>query len=831
MPYTGYIVSVYQDCNPYSATYGQERTERTQDTESCPVQKPANYVQVYTYCEMNPNGSYTGNCVIVYEDVEPLSATYGNQMEEVYSDGVLCPPDSADADWQQIDQYCEQIAYQPSGKLGNSGYMVTVQQDMGEYSPTYGQTRENKVQDLVHCTPPSTEDVWVIISETCHLENGVQDGTKDVVRVNTNEYSPNYNDGATETINVEDTVMCPPDPTAPVWTETSYVCEQVDGYNTGYTIITEEDTNPQSSTYGQTRTRRVSDDSRCPLQTADTFTWRIINNRSASTDTITSITVSFNNGAFDIVAGGSLAPVGGQINGSSVMPANLKSTGLVCSSITLTPNNGMPTIYQFSQTPSPYTWNTDYASTLIITIWDGDGTGPEWTEISYVCETVDGYRTGASTVTEQDMNPDSATYGQTRTRVIEYDSRCPAQTDGDWVETSWSCQQENGYNTGYRISVQTDQNPNSPTYGTTRSRLIYDTTNCPLDTTAAWTEVSYECETVDGHRTGNAIVTEEDINPGSATYGQTRTRTVSDDERCAVDTDPNWVVVSYECEDTAALWNWEEISRSCELDGNYENTGNAIVVERNINPNSAEYGQTRTTLVEDLTDCPIGGTGYKLTYIYNDRETRHIVCNGDPVLSKTEISSSVGAQTSLLSQPIIGNCVETVGVDAFRNYTGFSSVEFPVSVTQISGGAFSGCSILRDVELPPYLTVIGSYAFDGCRNIVGTETIPTSSTYKALRIPDTVTDIDEYAFAYCTSIQAVHVGTGITYIGYRAFYGDSALVHFIIDATTPPTLGANAFNGANAYLKIYVPSASVSTYKAASGWSTYSSRIQAIPNS
>jgi hypothetical protein len=28
---------------------------------------------------------------------------------------------------------------------------------------------------------------------------------------------------------------------------------------------------------------------------------------------------------------------------------------------------------------------------------------------------------------------------------------------------------------------------------------------------------------------------------------------------------------------------------------------------------------------------------------------------------------------------------------------------------------------------------------------------------------------------------------------------------------------------------IYVPSASVDTYKAASGWSTYASRIQAIP--
>ena len=718
MPYTGYIVSVYQDCNPYSATYGQERTERTQDTESCPVQKPANYVQVYTYCEMNPNGSYTGNCVIVYEDVEPLSATYGNQMEEVYSDGVLCPPDSADADWQQIDQYCEQIAYQPSGKLGNSGYMVTVQQDMGEYSPTYGQTRENKVQDLVHCTPPSTEDVWVIISETCHLENGVQDGTKDVVRVNTNEYSPNYNDGATETINVEDTVMCPPDPTAPVWTETSYVCEQVDGYNTGYTIITEEDTNSQSSTYGQTRTRRVSDDSRCPLQTADTFTWRIINNRSASTDTITSITVSFNNGAFDIVAGGSLAPVGGQINGSSVMPANLKSTGLVCSSITLTPNNGMPTIYQFSQTPSPYTWNTDYASTLIITIWDGDGTGPEWTEISYVCETVGGYRTGASTVTEQDMNPDSATYGQTRTRVIEYDSRCPAQTDGDWVETSWSCQQENGYNTGYRISVQTDQNPNSPTYGTTRSRLIYDTTNCPLDTTAVWTEVSYVCEQQDGFNTGNTIITERDINPGSATYNTTRTRTVSNDPRCVRDTNPNWVIESWVCEQESAPSTdpiWVEQSRVCEKDGNNENTGNAIVTQIDTNPNSPTYNTTRTITVADSSNCPLS-TNYKLRYTTSDVfwPSGEIACNGNGTLSSTEITEEFPNVYKIVTAEI-GSCVTAIGRSAF--YTSqnsqLTSVVIPNTVTYIDSQAFRSCRSLTSITClattPPTLNATNAF--------------------------------------------------------------------------------------------------------------------------
>ena len=491
---TGYLIEVYMDANPYSDTYGQERTERILDTEECQTQQPANYVHVYTYCEMNANGSYTGNCVQVFEDVEPLSPTYGQQMEQVSADGVLCPPDSTESDWQTIDTYCEQIAYQPSGKLGNSGYMVTVQQDMGEYSPTYGQTRENKVQDVVNCTPPDTSDVWVEVRRVCHLENGYQDGTVDIYKVNTNEYSPNYDFGAEVVFNEPDSVNCPASEYAPNWTETSRTCQvDANGYNTGYAIVVETDTNPNSSTYNTTRTSTVEDSANCPYQESSMISWRIINNRGATTDTVTTITLNFNSN-FSITASGSLPPVGGTMSGAAIIPASLKSTALTVQSITLGPNQSLPVLYQYSQNPSPYTWTTDGSGTLVVTLWDGDGTGPEWTEVSYTCETVSGYRTGAAIITEEDMNPDSATYGQTRTRTVENDSRCPAQTDGDWVETSWSCQKQNGYNTGNVLSVQTDQNPNSSTYGTTRTRIVYDTTRCPIDLNPDWVVISTRCE-------------------------------------------------------------------------------------------------------------------------------------------------------------------------------------------------------------------------------------------------------------------------------------------------------------------------------------------------
>lgn len=674
MAKTGYLVSVYMDANPYSPTYGQERTERILDTEECKTQQPANYVLVYTYCEMNPNGSYTGNSVKVYEDVEPLSPTYGNQMEEVVTDQVLCPPDSAEADWQQINQYCEQIAYQPSGKMGNSGYMVTVFRDMGEYSPTYNQTRETKEQDLVHCAPPSTEDVWVIISETCHLVDGLRDGTKDVVRVNTNEYSPNYNDGQSETINVEDLTMCPLDEQSPVWTETSYVCVLDDGYRTGYVTVTEEDTNPQSASYGQTRTRTYEDLERCPYQPKPqpvTLKWRVVNNRSASTDTITSITLHFN-GNFDIDILGSIAPVGGTLQGTVNLPASLTSTGLVLASVELSPNTSLPRLFQTQQTPSPFVWNDSTGSdVLVVTLWDGDGTGPMWSEVSYTCETVSGYRTGASIVVEEDVNPESGTYGQTRTRTIENDSRCPAQTDADWVETSWSCEKESGYNTGNVISVQTDQNPNSSTYNQTRTRIISDTTRCPLDTTADWVEVSYVCEKVDGkYNTGSIIITERDINPGSATYNTTRTRTETGDARCVRNENPDWSEESYVCEQ-----------------------------EQEPEPTPVYNFKVRTT--------SSGGT-----------ETT-VNCNGNTGLEANEITDRNCVSA------IVGDCIDIIAGRAFKDCTRLRSVIISEGVTYLASQSFKGCTRLESVTLPSSMATINQ-SFQDCTGLTSVTCLATT---------------------------------------------------------------------------------------------------------
>lgn len=99
----------------------------------------------------------------------------------------------------------------------------------------------------------------------------------------------------------------------------------------------------------------------------------------------------------------------------------------------------------------------------------------------------------------------------------------------------------------------------------------------------------------------------------------------------------------------------------------------------------------------------------------------------------------------------------------------------------------------------------------------------------SLEIGDCTTSIGDEVFKDCTSLTSVTIGNSIANIGNGSFYNCTSLASVTINAVTPPTLGDFTFTNTSNSLVIYVPSASVNTYKAASGWSSYSSKIQAIP--
>ena len=155
---------------------------------------------------------------------------------------------------------------------------------------------------------------------------------------------------------------------------------------------------------------------------------------------------------------------------------------------------------------------------------------------------------------------------------------------------------------------------------------------------------------------------------------------------------------------------------------------------------------------------------------------------------------------------------------AFYYCTSLASIEIPNSVTNIGSYAFYYCTSLASITIPNSVTNIGSYAFSSCASLASIE------------IPNSVTNIGSNAFNNCISLASIEIPNSVTNIENGAFYYCTSLTSVTVEATNPPALGNSTFYGTDANLTIYVPAESVDTYKAASGWSDYASKIQAIPS-
>ena len=83
------------------------------------------------------------------------------------------------------------------------------------------------------------------------------------------------------------------------------------------------------------------------------------------------------------------------------------------------------------------------------------------------------------------------------------------------------------------------------------------------------------------------------------------------------------------------------------------------------------------------------------------------------------------------------------------------------------------------------------------------------------------------AFQECNNLSLVKL-RDVTSIGMNAFYKCPNLTRVVIDNVTPPTLGGNSFAQANANLIFYVPDSAVDTYKEATGWTAYASKIKPL---
>jgi hypothetical protein len=192
-------------------------------------------------------------------------------------------------------------------------------------------------------------------------------------------------------------------------------------------------------------------------------------------------------------------------------------------------------------------------------------------------------------------------------------------------------------------------------------------------------------------------------------------------------------------------------------------------------------------------------------------------------------TGSVAAVTNVtIPSTITGLPVTSIGQAAFSDCTSLTSVTIPSSVTNIEMEAFLSCASLTNLAIGTNVTSIGNAAFDGCTSLTGV-TIPSSvisigsqafcectsliaitvntlnSAYSSVTgvlfdiaqttlvqypggkggsytIPDSVTNIGDWSFAFCTSITSVTIGSKVTSIGSDAFYWTTSLSTIGVDA-------------------------------------------------
>ena len=226
-----------------------------------------------------------------------------------------------------------------------------------------------------------------------------------------------------------------------------------------------------------------------------------------------------------------------------------------------------------------------------------------------------------------------------------------------------------------------------------------------------------------------------------------------------------------------------------------------------------------------------------------------------------------------LTQAILGDSITEIPGSCFRDCSALPKITIPAAVKRIGNNVFEGCTSLANVTIAdrdsvltlgynkayysseddepmfadcPLNTVyIGgniSYSTDASD---GYSPFYRNTSLESVTITDKETEISENEFYGCTNLKNVTLGDGIETIGSYAFSGCAALTDFTFgsslksigkeafsDCTAmtrlvsrtaePPVCGPQALDDINKWTcKLYVPDASIDTYKAADQWKEF----------
>ncbi len=198
-------------------------------------------------------------------------------------------------------------------------------------------------------------------------------------------------------------------------------------------------------------------------------------------------------------------------------------------------------------------------------------------------------------------------------------------------------------------------------------------------------------------------------------------------------------------------------------------------------PNSTFVGCTSLTSVTIPDNITNIGTS-----AFSQCTNLHTVVFSDSGNLKT-IGSHAFYTCPIAGELIIPESVDSIGQNAFRQ-SNITSLKIGNGVRTIVNSAFRECKNLTSLTLGNNLRTIGSEAFYRCNSLRGDVVIPDGvttigtyafaySTLRSIVLPPNLETIEIQTFAYCDSLRAVVIPDNVKYIGNSAFYSCDSLTN------------------------------------------------------
>ena len=199
----------------------------------------------------------------------------------------------------------------------------------------------------------------------------------------------------------------------------------------------------------------------------------------------------------------------------------------------------------------------------------------------------------------------------------------------------------------------------------------------------------------------------------------------------------------------------------------------------------------------------------------------------------TSVGQEFCVECTKLISVDLGQACTSIGNYAFYQCTNLVSVGDTSGVTTINGNAFDGCTKLLSLDTSNVITINGERACTGCSSLtsvdlrnctnIGDDTFLNCSSLSLDLNLKVLTICNKGVFSRCSSLSSVHL-YNVTKIDKWSFDYCTSLRYIRIDATAVPTLvDINAFDKDTC--NFYVTDSLVDSYKSATNWSAYASRI------